>query len=94
MNEEKNVISLLDEDDNEMNFEILDFVEYEEREYIVLTPEEDDELAGEAGSVVILEVAEGEDGSEEYFGVEDEDLLETVYEIFKQNNADVFDFVD
>ena len=58
--------------------------------YIVLLPEEDEE---DDGQVVILQVEEYEDGTEGYVSVDD-DMVEAVYEIFKERNTDKFDFDD
>ena len=52
--------------------------------------EDDDDL------VVILRIEpiEGEEDAEAYIGVDDEDEAEAVYQLFKQQNADEFDFTD
>ena len=89
-----NVIVLNDEDGNEVKFEFLDLVELDEEEYVVLLPivenEEDD------GEVVILKLEDTEEESEEesYVGVEDEEILNKVFAIFKEKFKDEFDFVD
>ena len=89
-----NVIVLNDEDGNEVKFEFLDLVELDEEEYVVLLPivenEEDD------GEVVILKLEDTDEDSEEesYVGVEDEETLNKVFEIFKEKFKDEFDFVD
>ena len=89
-----NVIVLNDEDGNEVKFEFLDLVELEEEEYVVLLPiEEEDEGDGE---VVILKLEDTDEDSEEesYVGVEDEEILNKVFAIFKEKFKDEFDFVD
>lgn len=84
--EESNVIVLNDEDGNEIQFEFLDLIEYENDEYVVLIPPDDD-------SVVILKVETDKDNdTENYVGIDDEELLIKLFEIFKSNNADIFDF--
>ena len=72
------LITLEDEDGNEVEFEFLDVVEYQGEEYIVLI--ENDE---EADEVVILKINAIDDETEEYVSIEDEDLLETLFNIFK-----------
>ena len=54
---------------------------------------EDDE---EEGEVVILKVEDTDEDSEEesYISVEDETVLNKVFEIFKEKFKDDFDFVD
>lgn len=85
-----NIITLNDENGNEVRFEFLDLIEYGEEEYIVLLPESED------GEVVILQVDHSDPDSEEesYLGVEDEETLEAVFGIFKEKFKDEFDFVD
>ncbi len=85
-NEETNIIILSDENGNDVEFEFLDLLEYEGEEYIVLIPPEDD-------SVVILKIEADEDSEfEDYVGIEDEQLLMKLFELFKEKNADLYDF--
>lgn len=90
-----NVVILNDEDGNEVKFEFLDLVELDDEEYVVLLPvlEENEEDEGE---VVILKVEDTDDDSEEesYVSVKDEEVLNKVFEIFKEKFKDDFDFVD
>ncbi len=79
MDTEGTLITLEDEEGNEVEFEFLDVVEYEGEEYVVLI--ENDE---EADEVVILKINPIDDDTEEYTSIEDEDLLEKLFEIFKQ----------
>ena len=91
-----NVIVLNDEDGNEVKFEFLDLVELEDEEYVVLLPINENEEAEEDGEVVILKLEDSEDDSEEesYVGVDDEEILNKVFSIFKEKFKDEFDFVD
>ena len=92
MNEElDNIITLTGENGEEVNFEFVDLIEYESREFVVLLPVEEDEE--EEGQVVILEVEPVEGSDEEcYVSVDDEDLLMKIFEIFKERFADEFNF--
>lgn len=85
--EESAIITLQDEDGNDVDFEFLDLIDYQGREYVVLLPPEDDE-------VVILEVEEIDDENESYCSVDDDDVLSAVFEIFKEKFKDEFNFVD
>ena len=86
--EEDTIIILTDEDGNDVEFEFLDNVEYEGNLYVVMIPVEDED----AGVVVML-LEEGETEEEDsLLTVTDEDVVEAVYEIFKENNKDVFEF--
>ena len=89
-----NIVILNDEEGNEVKFEFLDLIELDDEEYVVLLPRvEDDE---EEGEVVILKVEDTDEDSEEesYISVEDETVLNKVFEIFKEKFKDDFDFVD
>lgn len=95
MDEEEldNVIVLNDEDGNEVNFEFLDLVELDGEEYVILLPT--DETEDEAGEVVILQVEDTDSDEEEsYVSVEDEEILNKVFEMFKEKFKDEFDFID
>ena len=84
-----NIIVLNDEEGNEVEFEYLDVVEMDGKEYIILLPVEDQE----SGEVVIFRV-EGEGENETYVGLEDESEAEKVFNLFKEKAKDDFDFVD
>ena len=90
-----NIIVLNDENGNEDKFEYLDLVELDDEEYVVLLPvsEEGEEDEGE---VVILKLEDTDEDSEEesYVGVEDEEILNKVFAIFKEKYKDEFNFVD
>ena len=87
-----NIIVLNDEEGNETEFEFLDLIEYEGEEYVVLLPVDESE---EAGEVVILKLEDTESEDEEsYVSVDDEEILNKVFEIFKEKFKDDFNFVD
>lgn len=92
--EESNIIVLNDENGNEIKFEFLDLVELDGEEYVVLLPaleegEEDD------GEVVILKLEETDSETEEsYVSVDDEEVLNKVFQIFKEKFKDEFNFED
>ena len=86
-----NIIVLNDEEGNEVEFEFLDLIEFENEEYVVLLPVEETEDAGE---VVILKVDDIDTDEESYTSVEDDDILNKIFEIFKEKFKDEFNFVD
>ena len=90
-----NIIILNDEEGNEVKFEFLDLVELDEEEYVVLLPVSDEGEEDE-GEVVILKLEDTDEDSEEesYVGVEDEEILNKVFAIFKEKYKDEFNFVD
>ena len=87
--EEVSILELTDEDGNEVEFELIDSVDYNGVEYLILLPPEE-----EASEVVILEVEPHKDGTESYLTVSDEETLTAVFQIFKDRFADFFTFED
>ena len=89
MNEEDQgmLITLEDENGQEVEFEFLDLIPYRQNEYVVLLP-----IGDSDGQVVILQLKEIDDETEEYVGVENEFVLETVFALFKERNKDFFTF--
>lgn len=88
MEELESVMTLVNENGEEVEYEFIDSITYENAEYVVLLPVEDGDC-----EAVILAVEE-EDDMENYVAVEDEDILAAVYEIFKERFADQLDFAD
>lgn len=90
-----NIVILNDENGNEVKFEFLDLVELDEEEYVVLLPVTEDGEEDE-GEVVILKLEDSDEESDEesYVGVEDEEILNKVFAIFKEKYKDEFNFVD
>lgn len=86
--EDISILSLTDEDGNEVEFELLDSVEYKGAEYLILTPLEEEE----ASEVIILEVDTHADGTESYLSVDDGEVLAAVFAIFRERFADFFTF--
>ena len=92
MDEMSNKVVLNDEDGNEVEFELLDLVEYNGEEYVVMLP--CDETADD-GMVVTLKLEQTDDEDlESYVAVEDEQTLNAVFEIFKERFKEEFTFED
>ena len=87
------IISLTDEQGNEVEFELLDVVPYNGQEYIAIVPvEEDDE---ESQMVQLYRIVPDENGeTETYMGLETEEELDAVYDEFQKRNAELFNFED
>lgn len=88
------ILILNDENDQEIKFEFLDLIEYEDEEYIVLMPVDSNEDEGE---ILILKYQENLDDAENpetYISIEDENVLDNVYSIFKDKWKDVYNFVE
>ncbi len=87
--EESSLITLTDENGEEVTFEYLDCIEYQGKEYLILIPAEEEDA-----QVVILEIEPVDEENENYLAVEDEAVLDAVYAIFKDRYKDVLTFAD
>ena len=87
--EESSILTLTDENGVDTDFEYLDCIEYKGKEYLVLMPVDTVET-----EIVILEVEPVDEENENYLAVEDEKLLNAVYEIFKEKYKDILTFED
>ena len=96
--EEIEIITLTDENGEDMDFEFLDLVEYEDKRYVVLLPPIEDvegEDENEDEEVLILQVEDdGNEENESYVFVDDDDILTAVFDIFKEKFKDEFDFAE
>ena len=88
--EEVSILTLTDENGADIDFEYLDCIEYQGKEYLILMPMEEEE----SGEIVILEVEPVDEENENYLAVSDEDVLDAVYAIFKERFADILTFED
>ena len=86
-------IIILNSESGEVRFEFLDLVEHNGDEFVVLVPVDDPE---EIEEVVILKLDTIDEDTEEesYIGVEDEDTLQAVFNIFKAKFKDEYNFMD
>ena len=87
--EESEILTLTDENGQDVDFEYLDCMEYQGKEYLVLMPADEAET-----QIVILEVEPVDDENENYLAVEDEAVLAAVYGMFKEKYKDVLTFED
>ena len=87
--EEVSILTLTDEHGEDIDFEYLDCIEYEGKEYLILLPAEAEEM-----EIVILEIQPVDEENENYLAVEDEAVLDAVYAIFKDRYKDVLTFED
>lgn len=87
--EETEILTLTDENGVETDFEYLDCLTYQDKEYLVLMPAEE-----EATEIVILEVEPVDEENENYLAVEDEVILDAVYGMFKEKYKDILTFED
>ena len=84
-----NIVVLTDQDGVDTEFEFLDIVEVDGKEYVILLPVD----KAEDGEVVIFRI-EGDGEDETYVGVETEEEASKVFNFFKEKAKDDFNFVD
>lgn len=90
--ERDDIIVLIGEDGEEVEFEHLDTVELNGNEYVVLLPMDEEEEDEEVDEVVILKVDHNEAGEDSFITVDDEEELNRVFEEFKSRMEEEFDF--
>ncbi len=88
--EEESLLTLTDENGEDVTFEYLDCIEYGGKEYLVLMPTEEEE----EGQIVILEIQSVDEENENYVPVDSEETLDAVYAIFKDHFKDILTFAD
>ena len=87
--EESSILTLTDANGEDIDFEYLDCIEYQGKEYLILMPVDTVET-----EIVILEIEPVDEENENYLAVEDEKTLNEVYGIFKEKYKDILTFED
>jgi uncharacterized protein YrzB (UPF0473 family) len=87
------LITLIDDEGNEHNFEILDTLNKEDKEYYALYPVFDnaEDSVNDTGEYYIMEVILNEEGEEELAELDDEALLDSLAEEFEKRFEELFD---
>lgn len=88
--ERDDIVVLIGEDGEEVEFEHLDTVEMNGNEYVILLPL--DEQNEEIDEVVILKVDHNEDGEDAFVTVDNEEELNEVFEEFKERMEEEYEF--
>ena len=85
------LITLLDDNNREHSFEILDIIEYDEKQFYALMPVYDDkvDILYSNGEYVILESAEN-NGEQLLLEVEDTELKERLSQVFEEHFDEMF----
>ncbi len=84
---ESNLISLLDDEGNEYEFEIIEELDYQDRHYYALMPlfdMPDDEQEDSENVYMIFEDIIDENGEPQLAEIDDEALLDTLAEMFEE----------
>jgi len=87
-----NIVVLVDENGENVEFEHLDTIEMDGSEYVVLLPLEEGNDDGEVDEVIILKIERNDDGEDTFITVEDENILNEVFEEFKERMEEFADF--
>ena len=86
------LVSVLDDEGNEHQFELLDAIETDESRYVALLPiySEAEQALEDDGELVILEVV-NEDGEDLLVPIEDDLVFEDIASIFEERLADYYE---
>ena len=87
--EDDDLVILEDEDGNTVRFQFLELVTVDAVPYAVLLPADEDEADG---GVVIVEVVDLGEDSEHYDAVLDDDLNQRIFEKFRAEFSNKYDF--
>lgn len=89
------IITLIDDDGIQHEFELLDAIETNDGRYVALLPYLGDgvENAAEDSEYFILQVV-GSDSEEELTEIEDEEMLDTLAEIFESRFEELYENED
>lgn len=84
MSEERDdLVVLIGEDGEEIEFEYLDTIEMNDNEYVVLIPLEPEEEQDENTDEVVILRIEHVDGEDSFVGIDDDKELNAVFDEFK-----------
>lgn len=89
--ERDDIVILVDENGDEVEFEHIDTIDMNDNEYVVLAPLEDEEDEdSEDEEVIILKVEHNEDGEDSFVTIDDDDELEEVFNEFQNRMEEEF----
>jgi uncharacterized protein YrzB (UPF0473 family) len=83
------ILVMTDETGKKIKFEFLDQIEYQGNGYVVLLPVEKD-----ADTVLILQIESEDAEKSSYIAVEDDEIADAVYHLFRERTKDTFEFLD
>ena len=86
------LVSVLDEDGNEHQFEVLDAIETDEGRYVALLPiySEAEAAIDDDGELVILEVVD-DNGDDLLVPIEDDETFDEIAEIFEERLSEYYE---
>lgn len=81
MEEDRDIVVLYDEENNECRFEVLAVLDVDDGRYAILMPENEDEEEEEA---YVLRIEQDENGEDILVGIDDDEELDTVVEAYEE----------
>lgn len=81
--DDDSIITLTDDEGNEVDFLLLDVVEYNGGDFLVLLPLEE-EADDEEDNVLILKAEKDAEGNETFASIDDENVVNAVFELFTE----------
>ncbi|MDI3509081.1 MAG: hypothetical protein PWP55_1273 [Clostridiales bacterium] len=87
MVDEENIVTLIDEDDNEVQFEHILTLEIDDKEYVLLSPLEPMEDLDQ-DEAIVLRIEQDENGEDIYVSIDDEDEMQAVYDAYMEIISD------
>ena len=89
------ILTLVDDDGVEHQFEVADTMDYEDHQYMALVPvfDEAEELLEDSGELLVLEMVE-HDGEGYLEPLADEALFYSIAPLFMERLEEEFDYVD
>lgn len=86
------IVTLIDDDGVQHEFELLDAIETDDGRFVALLPYlgDDEEGAADGSEYYILQVVEVEGGEEELTEIEDDEMLDTLAEIFESRFSELY----
>ena len=86
------LVTVLDDEGNQHQFELVDAIETDDGRYVALLPVYDDpnDSVNDDGELIILEVVE-ENGEEMLTPIEDEDVFDDIASIFEERLSNMYE---
>ena len=87
------IVTVVDEDGVEHEFEVLDRIETDDSKYVAMIPvfTEEEDLLDDSGELIILRVIE-ENGETVLEPIVDEDEFNEIGQVFEERLSEMFDF--
>lgn len=92
--DENKVLTFTDDDGNNVDFEMIDCFEMEGKRFAALAEPETDDNDAEQSYVYIMQIISESEKEDVLVQIEDDQLLDRAFDMFKSRCEDDFDFVE